>query len=68
MVHACDVLPSREVPLTHEIALAAHRLPLPHKQPGDRFLAATAKLLGLILVMQDPELLGLADIQTLAHR
>jgi PIN domain nuclease of toxin-antitoxin system len=59
---------SREAPLTHEIAFLAHRLPLPHKDPADRFLAATAKLLGLVLVTQDPELLGLGDIQTLANR
>jgi len=59
---------SREAPLTHEIAFEAHRLPLPHKDPADRFLAATARLLGLVLVTQDPELLGLGDIQTLANR
>lgn len=59
---------TREAPLTHEIAFAAHRLPLPHKDPADRFLAATAKLLGLVLVTQDPELLGLGDVQTLANR
>ena len=59
---------TREAPLTHEIAFVAHRLPLPHKDPADRFLAATAKLLGLVLVTQDPELLGLGDIQTLANR
>lgn len=59
---------SREAPLTHEIAFLAHRLPLPHKDPADRFLAATAKVLDLVLVTQDPELLGLGDIQTLANR
>lgn len=59
---------TREAPLTQEIAFVAHRLPLPHKDPADRFLAATAKLLGLVLVTQDPELLGLGDIQTLANR
>ena len=59
---------TREAPLTHEIAFVAHRLPLPHRDPADRFLAATAKLLGLVLVTQDPELLGLGDIQTLANR
>ena len=59
---------SREAPLTHEIAFVADRLSLPHKDPADRFLAATAKLLGLVLVTQDPELLGLGDIQTLANR
>jgi len=44
--------------LTHEIAFVAHRLPLPHKDPRDRFLAATAKLLGLVLVTQDPDVSG----------
>lgn len=59
---------SREAPLTHEIAFLAHRLPLPHKDPADRFLAATAKVLGLVLATQDQDLLGLGDIQTLANR
>ena len=58
----------REAPLTHEIVFLAHRLPLPQKDPADRFLAATAKLLGLTLVTQDPELLGMGEIQTLANR
>jgi PIN domain nuclease of toxin-antitoxin system len=59
---------SQEAPLTHEVAFLAHHLPMPHKDPADRFLAATAKLLGLVLVTQDPDLLGLGDIQTLANR
>jgi len=59
---------TREAPLTHEIVFHAHNLALPHKDPADRFLAATAKVLDLVLVTQDPELLGLGDIQTLANR
>ncbi|HKR31050.1 MAG TPA: type II toxin-antitoxin system VapC family toxin [Terriglobales bacterium] len=59
---------NREAPLTHEIVFQAHNLALPHKDPADRFLAATAKVLDLVLVTQDPELLGLGDIQTLANR
>ena len=57
-----------EDPLTHEIALAAHLLPFSHKDPADRFLAATAKVLGLTLVTDDTRLLGLGDIATLANR
>ena len=57
----------REAPLTHEIALAAHRLPLPHLDPADRFLAATAQVLGLTLVTADARLLGLGEIRTLAN-
>ena len=56
-----------EAPLTHEIALAARRLPL-HPDPADRFLAATAQVLDLVLATADQRLLGLADIRTLANR
>ncbi len=58
----------REAPLTHEIVLAAHQLPLPHVDPADRFLAATAQVLGLTLVTADERLLGLGEIRTLANR
>jgi PIN domain nuclease of toxin-antitoxin system len=60
--------PLREAPLTHEIALAARVLPLPHPDPADRFLAATAQVLDLTLVTADTTLLGLGEIATLANR
>jgi PIN domain nuclease of toxin-antitoxin system len=58
---------TREAPLTHEIALVAQQLPL-HQDPADRFLAATAQVLGLTLVTADERLLGLRNIRTLANR
>ena len=58
----------REAPLTHEIVLAAHQLPLQHPDPADRFLAATALVLGLTLVTADDRLLGLGEVPTLANR
>jgi PIN domain nuclease of toxin-antitoxin system len=58
----------REAPLTHEIVLTAHLLPLRHPDPADRFLAATAQVLGLTLVTADERLLGLGEIATLANR
>jgi len=58
----------REAPLTHEIAIASQQLPLPHWDPADRFLAATAQILDLTLVTADKRLLGLAEIKTLANR
>ena len=58
----------REAPLTHEIAMAAHNLPLAGRDPADRFLAATAEVLGLTLVTADEKLLGLGNIATLANR
>ena len=57
-----------EAPLTHEIVLAAQELPLAHRDPADRFLAATAQVLGLTLVTADERLLGLGEIATLANR
>ncbi len=50
------------------IRILAHRLPLPHPDPADRFLAATAQVLGLTLVTGDERLLGLGEIRTLANR
>lgn len=58
----------QEAPLTHEIVVAAEELPLPHQDPADRFLAATADVLGLTLVTADHRLLGLGTIATLANR
>ena len=58
----------REAPLTHEIVLVAHELSLRHPDPADRFLAATAAVLGLTLVTADRRLLGLGAIATLANR
>lgn len=58
----------REAPLTHEIVVAADELPFSHEDPADRFLAATAEVLGLTLVTADERLLGLGKIATLANR
>ena len=43
-------------------------LSLPHADPADRFLAATAKVLKLTLVTADQRLLGLGEIASLANR
>ena len=58
----------REAPVTHDIVNTARALPLPHRDPADRFLAATAKVLDLTLVTADANLLGLGEIATLANR
>jgi PIN domain nuclease of toxin-antitoxin system len=61
------ILPMREAPLTHEIALAASQLPL-HQDPADRFVAATAQVLDFVLATADRRLLSLAEIRTLGNR
>ena len=58
----------REAPLTHEIVRMGLAMPLPHTDPADRFLAATAKVLKLTLITADQKLLGLGEISTLANR
>lgn len=60
--------PFHEAPVTHEIALAAGQLQLPHQDPAGRFLAATAQVLDLTLVTADAALLGLGEIATLGNR
>lgn len=58
----------REAPLTQEIVRASFILSLPHADPADRFLAATAKVLNLTLVTANKTLLGLGEIASLANR
>lgn len=49
--------PLREAPLTHEISLETTNLQMPHHDPADYFLAATARVLGLTLVTADERLI-----------
>jgi len=48
---------------THEIVLIAQQLPLSHRDPANRFLAATAKVMDLTLVASDDILLSLGPIR-----
>jgi PIN domain nuclease of toxin-antitoxin system len=54
---ALSRMPFREAPLTHEVALASDAVILPHRDPADTFLAATAKVYDLTLVTADDNLL-----------
>jgi PIN domain nuclease of toxin-antitoxin system len=58
----------REAPLTFEVALAISSLNLPHNDPADGFIAATAKVFGLTLVTADEQLARLKDITVLSNR
>jgi PIN domain nuclease of toxin-antitoxin system len=60
--------PFCEAPVTREIAAATRKVHLDHRDPADRFLAATALVLELTLVTADTKLLGLGEISTLANR
>lgn len=58
----------REAPLTFEVALAISSLNLPHNDPADGFIVATAKTFGLTLVTADEQLAALKDIAVLRNR
>ena len=53
---ALSRMPFREAPLTHEVALASDLITLPHPDPADAFLAATARVYDLTLVTADDNL------------
>lgn len=58
----------REAPLTAEVALETNRVQLPHRDPADMFLAATARVFGLTLVTADTRMLAAKGISLLPNR
>jgi PIN domain nuclease of toxin-antitoxin system len=60
--------PLREAPVTHEIALESRTIILPHGDPADRLLAATARVLNLTLVTADERLLRGKGFSALPNR
>ena len=68
VAEAMNVVPLREAPITHDIALETIRVALPHQDPADRLLAATARVLDLALVTADERLIGSRSVRTLANR
>lgn len=64
---AMEEMPTREAPLTHQIAVASRNVDLPHQDPADRFLAATAKVMDLTLVTADGHLAEASDISVLRN-
>jgi PIN domain nuclease of toxin-antitoxin system len=65
---ALRAAPLLECVVTNEVALAARELPLPHDDPADRFLAASAWIYDLTLVTADRRLLEVDAIRTLGAR
>lgn len=59
------LFPVNEAPLTGAIALATLEAQLPHRDPADRMLAATAMAYGLTLVTADQRLLAADWLPTL---
>ncbi len=60
--------PFREAPVTHAVAMHSRRVQLPHDDPADRFLAATAVVYELTLVTADDRMLNASGLSVLANR
>jgi PIN domain nuclease of toxin-antitoxin system len=60
--------PLREAPITHDVVMAMEKVVLPHRDPADCFLAASAQVYGLTLVTADENLLGGTGYAVLANR
>jgi PIN domain nuclease of toxin-antitoxin system len=68
IAHKLSAVPLREAPVTYEVARETGRLRLPHRDPADRFLLATAKVFELTLVTADEHLLKARDVAVLTNR
>ncbi len=62
-----EAIPFRQAPLTHEVVLESRLIDLPHRDPADRFLAATACVYELTLVTADDRLLRSTRYAVLAN-
>jgi len=60
--------PIQEAPLNREVMLRSRTIRLPHQDPADRFIAATAQMMELTLVTGDAKLLNGKGYRTLANQ
>jgi PIN domain nuclease of toxin-antitoxin system len=65
---ALTAIPFTEAPFTHDVALTTRTIRLAHRDPADRLLVATAKVLGLTLVTADKRLIQARQVPVLANR
>ncbi|MGA2347544.1 MAG: type II toxin-antitoxin system VapC family toxin [Candidatus Sulfotelmatobacter sp.] len=62
-----NAFPVIEAPLTFEVARTLPTLGMPHEDPADLFLAATAKAFGLMLITADRNLIKTEGVSVLAN-
>ncbi len=65
---ALKEVPMKEASLTSDVVLAIRDIHLPHRDPVDRFLAATARVFDLTLVTADKRLLQGTGFARLPNR
>ncbi len=60
-----DALRCATLKISHEIAVGAYSLPAGfHKDPADRILVSTARLLDLVLLTADEKILGYPHVKS----
>ncbi|MGH7556836.1 MAG: type II toxin-antitoxin system VapC family toxin [Gemmatimonadota bacterium] len=65
---ALAATPMKEATLNNEVAIRSRTVDLPHRDPADRFLAATAEVYELTLVTEDERLLTKRSWNVLPNR
>lgn len=68
IANALDAVPMREAQMTYQVAQETGRVQLPHHDPADRILVATARVFDLTLVTADKQLLKARQVAVLANR
>ena len=64
-----STMPFHEAALNLEVAMRSRKISLPHQDPADRFIAASAIVYGLTLITADNNLIeGAVDYSVLANR
>jgi PIN domain nuclease of toxin-antitoxin system len=59
--------PMKQAPVTFEVAQEVERVELPHRDPADHFLVATARVFDLTLVTADEALIEARAVPTLPN-
>lgn len=62
------IIPLREAHVTYQVAIETANVKLPHRDPADRFLVATARVFDLTLVTADERLIESLQVSVLANR
>jgi PIN domain nuclease of toxin-antitoxin system len=68
IARAMKARPMKEAPVTFEVAREVGHVELPHRDPADRFLVATARVFDLTLVTADENLIDAGVVSVLPNR
>jgi PIN domain nuclease of toxin-antitoxin system len=68
IANTLGAVPLREAQVTYQVAQETGQVRLPHRDPADRFLVATARVFDLTLVTADEHLLKARQVPVLANR